>query len=114
VGPALLDLEKLRASFELDPPNANSRRLARRYAQSPCVDRAVVEAKGIVERGEAVADDLDTSEASPSGFLPQLHRAPRHPVPSSPIGKTRFPADSSRLHQVRQFVVRRAKKPRKR
>jgi hypothetical protein len=57
----LLDLEKLRASFESGPSRREPIVSPVRYAQSLLrrIEQLVEELKEIVERGEAVADDIE-------------------------------------------------------
>jgi hypothetical protein len=79
----LLDLEKLRASFELGPSQREPTAVVSpvRYAQSLLrrIEQLVGELKEIVERGEAVADDIEHVRSIAERLLATA--SPRAPPP---------------------------------
>ena len=85
----LLDLEKLRASFEFGPSQREPTAVVSpaRYAQSLLrrIEQLVGELKEIVERGEAVADDIEHVRSN-DGIVAgcrTIHAAPENRVPTS-------------------------------
>ena len=83
----LLDLEKLRASFELGPSQREPTAVVSpvRYAQSLLlrIEQLVGELKEIVERGEAVADDIEHVRSIAERLLATT--SPRAPPPGPVI-----------------------------